>query len=914
MDLQDSRHRSISQTSLHSSYQAHERQSDISRLRSPPQLRRPYQSLNETSALLRSPGPLESMLKTTTETGDIGIFSIKPPTPSVGHRHPRRPRPEVRVQKRPSRSHPKGFQDDPGRDDRKSLPSYRDTASEIISLYGSPAHPSLSRSLSPSSEDGYRSHSLTTCSSRRIPSFKSSGTFQSLPSTSGLQRPRSPYPYPTRLRRPGVRPASPAMSDNGVIDYSRMVGIDRVSQRTVYWSHKSRGPRSHHQYPPLSMRPEFSRSTSSLPSHPSPGPYQYGPGPSRSRTLNRMQYWGVRPQYRQTGSSDQSIRSASLTSIVEMYQGTPLNTNVPLPRAAGSFYYDYTEEFETEAPYEQEHAGPLCPIPQRVGGIRHPFLLRTDGTETTDDSDTPATIDSSGTNKDHFEAPSEKDTNSQSDADFDKAGQQAAQGHQSTHEDAVSPRRTSIGGRVTVDSQNVLAHARRVHSSSAPPADVQPSGPKNFRRSKTLDAEPNTLGHLYGAYMNYSSDSVLTERGSVAQLSEISQHDLLDDEDIDGDEAITACQGEEQFREGFPEMSAPPPPEARPSQLEEYAMTTQGRAGRGRHRRNPATTNIGVPKDSIPTFPNPGRERANVGTPILSPNPISPVKQLRVTNSIPQLMKANSIPQLMKALPPLPDEALKTESPHGTSPTETEISTGLLYSSPVNTAVSVEPEPNASTVALKSFFYDETLEPRSHQQLRASPSRFKVRLRSSQSAGFQREGDDSSTVPNRSSSNPIKPRLRLKVSRNKISQKPLAHDGTVIRNADLGHFNSLLELKHFPQKETLTNRSSFGEALEEELAHLGLGENRLSSIDESTKRGRHCSSDQFDITYPPSHRGIPVATPVPQPNPGSVISPTKDRAKGEDKKTSKSISCERQRPNASTAQCWSLQLFRRIWL
>jgi hypothetical protein len=230
MDLEDSRHRSISQTSLHSSYQAHERLSDISRLRPPSQLRRPYQSLNETSALLRSPGPLESMLKTTTETGDIGIFSIKPSTPSIGHRHPRRPRPEVRVQKRPSRSHPKGFQDGPGRDDRKSLPSYRDTTSEIISLYGSSAHPSLSRSLSPSSEDGYHSHSLTTCSSRRIPSFKSSGTFQSLPSTSGLQRPRSPFPYPTRLRRPGVRPASPAMSDNGVIDYSRMVGIDRVSQ------------------------------------------------------------------------------------------------------------------------------------------------------------------------------------------------------------------------------------------------------------------------------------------------------------------------------------------------------------------------------------------------------------------------------------------------------------------------------------------------------------------------------------------------------------------------------------------------------------------------------------------------------------------------------------------------------------
>lgn len=367
--------------------------------------------------------------------------------------------------------------------------------------------------------------------------------------------------------------------------------------------------------------------------------------------------------------------------------------------------------------------------------------------------------------------------------------------------------------------------------------------------------------HLCGPYKNNcSSDSMLAERGSVAQLSESSQRDVLADEEVDGEEVITTCQGEEQFREAFPEISAPPRPENQPSKLEEYAMITKGRAGRGRHRRNPATADIVVPKDSSFSIPHPERERANVGTSILSPNPISPAKQLRVTNSI---------PQLMKALPPLPDEALKAESPHGTSSMETEVSTGLLYSSPVNTAVPVEPEPNASTVALKSFFYDETLEPSSHQQLRANPSRFKVRLRSFHSAGFQREGDGSSAVPKRSSSNPIKPRLRLKVSRNKMSQKPLVHDGTAIRNADLGHFNSLLELKHFPQKETLTNRSSFGEALEEELAHLGIGENRLSSIDESTKRGRHYPSDQFDITYPPSHRGIAIATPVPQPNPGS---------------------------------------------
>ncbi|RSL80535.1 hypothetical protein CEP51_006493 [Fusarium floridanum] len=164
-------------------------------------------------------------------------------------------------------------------------------------------------------------------------------------------------------------------------------------------------------------------------------------------------------------------------------------------RGTGSFYYDYTEEFENEAPYEPEYAAPLCPIPQRAGGTRHPFLLRTDGTETTDDSDTPPTIDSSGT---------------------------------------------------------------------------------NFK------------GGLYKD--NYSSDSMLAERGSIAQLSEGSQHDLLVNEEVDGEKVIIACQEEEQFREGFPEIPAPSRPENQLSQLEELFSTNHtikhDEYGAGHQRRN----------------------------------------------------------------------------------------------------------------------------------------------------------------------------------------------------------------------------------------------------------------------------------------------------------------------------------------
>lgn len=196
----------------------------------PSSQRVPLRAVDNNATLLKTPGPLETMLKTTTETGDIGLFTIRANASPTTYRRPPRPRPflqdvpraqSARSRRPQERNH---FQDD-----RMRLPlSYRDTTSEILSLYGSEAHQSWT--FTPSNDDGQRSHSLTTCSSRHIPSQKSSATLQSLSSTSGLQRPRSPFPYPTRLRRPGTRPASPAVTDNGAIDYSRMVELDRSYQ------------------------------------------------------------------------------------------------------------------------------------------------------------------------------------------------------------------------------------------------------------------------------------------------------------------------------------------------------------------------------------------------------------------------------------------------------------------------------------------------------------------------------------------------------------------------------------------------------------------------------------------------------------------------------------------------------------
>ncbi|KAI1766163.1 hypothetical protein GGR53DRAFT_528860 [Hypoxylon sp. FL1150] len=292
------------------------------------------------------------MLKTTTETGDIGIFSIKPiaqsPRPSIEDLHRRT-------------------------NNNKPIPR-RDTASEIISMYGSESHKSGTSTLTPtSSEDiGLRSYSMTTCGSRHLSHHRSTATLQSQASGGPLQRPRSPFPYPTRLKRPGVRPASPALTENGRVDYSRMVEIDRVSYRTGHRPYKAAYPPMPRRPPPLGLRADANLSTASLPP---PGQPHGLPGPLSLRTLSAasMASWSA-PYHERLESS----RTSSLTSIVNMYHRIP-----SAPRAGPSGlsaapprYYDYTEGFESAPTRTATPVHPLAPIPTRVTNCSRPMVLQ----------------------------------------------------------------------------------------------------------------------------------------------------------------------------------------------------------------------------------------------------------------------------------------------------------------------------------------------------------------------------------------------------------------------------------------------------------------------------------------------------------------------------------------------------------
>ena len=78
-------------------------------------------------------------------------------------------------------------------------------------------------------------------------------------------------------------------------------------------------------------------------------------------------------------SSDQSTRTPSLTSIVDMYRSHS-GTSSDLKYAShgprnGTFYYDYSEDFDTFPDPNSAWAGPLAPIPTRAPNMHRARIL-----------------------------------------------------------------------------------------------------------------------------------------------------------------------------------------------------------------------------------------------------------------------------------------------------------------------------------------------------------------------------------------------------------------------------------------------------------------------------------------------------------------------------------------------------------
>ena len=277
------------------------------------------------------PSSILGMLKNTTETGDVGQFSVKSnrkPVPGV------RASPAI-VARGPSnpRRHPDlGGHFDIHHDRRRPTGRSRfdDTPSSassslsghgIRTYHGPFRDPSLEEHRSYSlTQSSYVSHSLTN----RHPYLNEVNQARAI----GLDgRPRSPFAYPTRLKRPGYRPSSPALSDIIRHGYYSRPSSRPASPASMYSMH--RPPNQWHQnsnlsdpslrhYPTSHVhgRPQF-RTPSPVPSQPST--------PRPASTL------------RSVASSSQLPRNQILMQNMWTHQESP----PPSP-----LFYDYTEAFE----------------------------------------------------------------------------------------------------------------------------------------------------------------------------------------------------------------------------------------------------------------------------------------------------------------------------------------------------------------------------------------------------------------------------------------------------------------------------------------------------------------------------------------------------------------------------------------
>ena len=283
---------------------------------------------------LAHPSSINSMLRNTTETGDIGVFTMKQKrvpyplgrTPSGASRmvHREIDYPERRARTLQISHHgADGIRND-------SLRSYQDTTtSSVISLYQSESQKSRRPRMQPrylENDDGH----LFSTSQSSLTSYKLSHyhSYASL-------RSQTPLPYPTRLKRPGYRPSSPALSNFQGTDTRTNVGLDNG---TNFRTSTPSSPYAARRRPPAGNQQDLNWSYTP-PQNPPMFPFRSGAhgGPSQIKASS------MRPP--------RSISSLSYSSSTKHPGTNQAHDRMQRQQRAPSpspLYYDYSEAFSEE--------------------------------------------------------------------------------------------------------------------------------------------------------------------------------------------------------------------------------------------------------------------------------------------------------------------------------------------------------------------------------------------------------------------------------------------------------------------------------------------------------------------------------------------------------------------------------------
>ncbi|RDA87324.1 hypothetical protein CP532_2651 [Ophiocordyceps camponoti-leonardi (nom. inval.)] len=542
-----------------------------------------------------------------------------------------------------------------------------------------------------------------------------------------------------------------------------------------------------------------------------------------------------------------------------MYQRpATASSGVQAPRPGGSFYYDYTEEFEKPAPLipRTEFQAPLCPVPQRAGdGSRH-MVLREDlqarldaissgrarahvaATRTDQCLPTPADGPRAETHEEHDLGHSEDKILAGSGrpaiAVASDNGPAASAAKDSVSEPRVAGDAEALASPPTLEcaqDDERLRPGRGVWLLPKPFA-AEAHFPQNERSSlikarNTLDPTLSEFASLFSSFDRLAKSPFSHGDGETSTTRVVycppSNMDDLDNDYVDSDDQVD-CGGDDEKNEQDDQVGLgvfPKRLRSRPSLQLFNELTAEDQARNRRHRRNGAALRI-----NTAGLGDVGGSRQQLSPPkeeltIICPEPISPARQLKVTRSV---------PQLMKALPPLPGEATGTSGREGTRGHQT--------------------GKRSEDTRVCDGLSDEACVPLSWNAPETSPPKLKLRVKAASSSGAVSDlktafgsGDGEGHWNGNAA---VKPRLKIKVSRSRLGQANRLKQCNSL--ADLAVRRQEVDAEAGSEAEA---EAHAGAALSGAFSGAHEDGGRKSLAGWESREGDSSGSDQFNIAYPP---------------------------------------------------------------
>lgn len=295
----------------------------------------PSSALESNASSLPSTSAIQSMLKNTTELGDAGQFAVKPTnvprykSSAALHPRPHQHQHQHQQVRRPYDDSPAGSHFSKKRQYQNQHDQRGHSLHHSRSLRTNGGHSLLSDS------QGQRPGFVTQSSTNSRRASVHPSLLNLRPDTRAGARPRSPYVYPSRLKRPGHRPSSPVYSEINVSDSAIPTSIYRAYSTRTGSPFSASSPRKI----PQIWNHNFNRSDPLLQYYP-PGPLCRRHDGNRSPPFLRR---AALP-----GSPLASHRSSFVSKFRNVKQSDSSSSSRRVPSPAPLFY-DYSEAFEKES-------------------------------------------------------------------------------------------------------------------------------------------------------------------------------------------------------------------------------------------------------------------------------------------------------------------------------------------------------------------------------------------------------------------------------------------------------------------------------------------------------------------------------------------------------------------------------------